>query len=109
MQKVSAGSSQITTVYRNKLLRFASESHRKIFLSSPESYWPQNDGICPVTAVDRNQLSAGQPAFAIRYQKKIHLCKDQVAAKTFLSSPQRYVNYKASPTQMSASRSHVFR
>lgn len=102
--KVTAGTSFYATEYRGHTLWFASEEHLQAFEETPISFWPENDGMCPVTALDSDKATLGQAPFAVRFQGKIHFCADRDAAMTFLKSPAKYVGFVAGPKTISQAR-----
>lgn len=99
-RKLTNGSADFTTEYKGTTLQFASSAHRDEFLKQPESYWPQYNGICPVTYRQLSSLSVGRPALAIQYKNKIYMCANREAARRFLNKPEKFATVDI-PTQAS--------
>lgn len=95
-RKLVNGSPQVTFEYQGSILHFATKEHRDQFVRNPDGFWPQHNGICPVTYRQLNRVAVGKPALAIQYKGKIYLCADREAARTFLGKPQKFAQVAVS-------------
>jgi thiol-disulfide isomerase/thioredoxin len=93
--KLVDGKPEISTEYHGYKLNFVDRKHLDLFLTNPARYWPANNGLCPVSGIDKQSRIMGQPAFAVRYHNRVHFCADRETAMTFLNGPQKYGDYLA--------------
>ncbi len=78
--------------YRGKILHFSSEEQMTSFSASPETYWPQIDGTCPVTLLDMGRTVEGKLEYAAMFRKKLWLTDSAETLKRFVADPARYVD-----------------
>jgi len=84
------GDEQFSLRYRGRRLVFASAEYRKRFQANPTTYWPANNGMCPVTRYEQQQLKAGKPDVAVIYRKQLWFFATQEHRKTFAANPARF-------------------
>ena len=77
--------------YRNKVLHFSSVQQMQCFREDPEKYWPQNDGICPVTVRQTGQSVEGKLKYAVIFRKKVWLLNSAENMKTFVAEPEVFL------------------
>lgn len=89
-RQLRVGEAGIQTRYHGKLLQFASEDHRNLFLAAPEKYWPALEGVCPVTLVATSESREGQPALGIAWQDQIWFFTSEQAQNQFMNAPEDF-------------------
>ena len=99
-RKLKTGSEQFTTEYKGTTLHFTSSAHRDEFVKAPENFWPQHNGICPVTYRQLGSVSVGKPVLAIQFRNKIYMCANREAARKFLNKPGKFASVEI-PTEQS--------
>lgn len=90
--KLVLGDGKHTVKHAGHTLRFASASHRELFLKQPTKYFPQFDGACPVLLTEKRELTTGQPKFAMKFRNQLYLVSSREAAARFMKHPGRYVS-----------------
>lgn len=86
-----SGRPEWTTRYRGKTLYFSDGTQRQNFLDSPEKYWPQEDGHCPVMLLEQGRLVEGRLEYAAMFRGKLWVMHNAAAMRNFVSQPARYV------------------
>jgi thiol-disulfide isomerase/thioredoxin len=89
--KLVPGRPEFTSRHSGRLLAFASAEQKQAFDANPEKYWPDLDGLCPVTLRDRQQNRPGDPRMAVIYRGRIFMTADQEAQSRFLDSADQYL------------------
>lgn len=87
-----AGSPQFGVTYKGRRLQFFSAEQLAKFRANPDTYWPHNDGHCPV-ALTRDALETdGDPDFAGVYQKRLVFFRNAAHRDEFGTSPKHYLS-----------------
>lgn len=86
------GSPQLAMTYHGRTLYFSSREHAEKFRSAPEKYWPQNDGVCPVAAVDQNRSAEGQLQYAAMFRGKLWFMESAESMQKFITAPATYAD-----------------
>ncbi|MEQ9408191.1 MAG: thioredoxin family protein [Fuerstiella sp.] len=87
-----SGMPQLAFRYHGKTLYFSSPEHLAKFKATPEKYWPQKDGNCPVTLAGTGEVVEGQLEYAAVFRGKLWVMRDAEAMASFVASPARYVD-----------------
>ena len=87
-----SGMPQLARRYRGKTLYFSTQEMADKFASSPEKYWPQRDGACPVTLLEAGQIVEGKLEYAAMFRGKLWVTSSPKAMEKFVASPARYVD-----------------
>lgn len=90
-RKIRQGLPAHTTVYRGQIISFASDEHKKDFDENPQTYWPQNDGFCPVTDAEGKPRQVGEPRSAAVYQARLWFFSDKSQRQKFATAPETYL------------------
>jgi len=85
------GSSRYTARYRGKTVCFSSDAHRKRFEANPGKYWPWNDGMCLVSAIDQRTRQTGSPRWSALYDSRIWFFSDKTHRDRFAREPKKYM------------------
>jgi YHS domain-containing protein len=84
------GRPDLTAVYDGREYRFRDPEARDRFLADPIPYIPAQRGLCPVTLLDQDTESAGDPRFGVYYRDRLYLCRDEPSRRAFARDPERY-------------------
>ncbi|MDG1896807.1 MAG: thioredoxin family protein [Fuerstiella sp.] len=87
-----SGMPELALHYRDKLLYFSSVEQMQNFQKKPQKYWPQGDGVCPVTLAETGKAVEGQLKYAAIFRKKLWLLNNAENMKKFVSEPGRYAD-----------------
>ncbi len=90
-QELAKGSEKFASTYNGRQICFASSDHKRRFEANPKSYWPANDGNCPVTAVEQRKTQPGDPRAALIYKKRIYFFAGTTQQTQFEKAPDEYL------------------
>ncbi len=85
------GEADWTSTYKDRVLRFASEDHKRRFDAHPELYWPVADGNCLVSSRMDQTLRPGEPVLAMIYADRVWFFADKARQEEFLKNPYSYL------------------
>ena len=85
------GSPQFGVTYKGRRLQFFSAEQLAKFRANPETYWPHNDGHCPVALTRDDLETEGDPECAGVYQKRLVFFLTAALRDEFGSSPKHYI------------------
>jgi YHS domain-containing protein len=86
-----SGMPQLAMQYRGRTLYFSSPEQQQNFRDNPSKYWPEQDGICPVSLVDNGEAQEGKLEFAAMYKGRLWVTSSESAMQKFVAEPARYV------------------
>ncbi|MFN0197725.1 MAG: thioredoxin family protein [Planctomycetaceae bacterium] len=89
-RKLVEGLPQFGVTYAGKMVFFVSQEHRDTFIAHPLRYWPGNNGICPVSAVEGELNSDGHLQFATVYHNRLWLFSDEAHRNRFIENPAAF-------------------
>lgn len=85
-----SGRPQLSMKYRGRTLYFSSTEQQQNFQNNPDKYWPEQDGICPVSLVDDGRQLEGKLEFAAMYRGKLWVTSSEEAMQKFVAEPAQY-------------------
>lgn len=85
-----SGMPQLAMQYRGRTLYFSSPEQQQNFRNDPSKYWPEQDGICPVSLVDSGEAREGKLEFAAMYKGRLWVTSSESAMQKFVAEPARY-------------------
>jgi thioredoxin-related protein/YHS domain-containing protein len=91
-RKIREGLPAHTVLYRGQTICFLSAEHKQAFVADPQAYWPQNDGICPVTAMEQDTRQIGEPRAAAVYQARLWFFVSKEQRRKFAAAPEKYLS-----------------
>ena len=97
-KKLEAGKEPVSVVHDGRVYRFADESKRRDFVTSPERFVPRHAGLDPVSQVDQAELKPGDPRYGMIYRGQLFLFVGEASRKAFTTNPQRYARMQFRPT-----------
>jgi YHS domain-containing protein len=89
-RKLIRGDAVFTVEREGRIYRFAERALAEEFRKQPDRFIPRNDGICPVSELDRGSKLPGSPKWGVIYQDRLFLCASAEARRQFVKAPERY-------------------
>ena len=91
-QRLVPGRPELAVEHDGRVFRFASAAEKQTFRTRPDVFAPANDGLCPVSQVERGDLHPGDPRWGVVYNGHLYLFKDAIERDRFVKDPERYAN-----------------
>ena len=84
------GHPQIGIRHRGVVYLFASQEHKRVFLSNPDRFSPVLSGYDPVIFTNDKKLVTGDRKFGVKFRDRIYLFVSEESLKTFWTNPERF-------------------
>jgi len=84
------GHQQIGIRHRGVIYLFASQEHKRVFLSNPDRFSPVLSGYDPVIFTNQKQLVTGDRRFGVKFRERIYLFVNEESLKTFWTNPEKF-------------------
>lgn len=89
-RKLVPGQADYSVRHEGRTYRFATLLMSDRFRKEPRRFLPVNDGLCPVSAVERGVAKPGDPRWGILYRDHLFLCATREDQRAFLKNPDLY-------------------
>jgi len=84
------GHPQIGIRHRGVVYLFASQEHKRVFLSNPDRFSPVLSGYDPVIFTNDKKLVTGDRKFGVKFRDRIYLFVSEHSLKTFWTNPEKF-------------------